>query len=343
MAGAHRIAVLGAGANGAAIGADLAREGLDVTLIEQWPDHTRAMRELGVTVITPEDSVTTEVRVLDLCEVATLRRPFDVVLMLLKAYDSTWGAHLIAPHLADDGLLVGVQNGMTVDAAAAAVGTERTMGAVIEITSSMFDPGVVRRDSGHDRSWFAVGSVSPATSGREEQIAGLLRHSGSVDVVDDILSAKWMKIVSNSTTLVTSALLGLSMREAVDHPAMREVMVASGTEALRAGIAAGHSPLPIFGLAAEDLRETGTIVDTLLDTLMGGFVLPTSRSTVLQDWLKGRRSEARDINGRVVAVAAAHGLDAPVNRAVVELASEIERGEATPGMDHLVRLRRSLP
>ena len=48
-----RIAVLGTGANGAGIGADLIRAGLDVTFIEQWPDHVEAMRSRGIEVKCP--------------------------------------------------------------------------------------------------------------------------------------------------------------------------------------------------------------------------------------------------------------------------------------------------
>ncbi len=49
-----------------------------------------------------------------LCEVATLRRSFDLVLLLVKAYDSRWATALIEPHLAPDGLVVGLQNGLVV-------------------------------------------------------------------------------------------------------------------------------------------------------------------------------------------------------------------------------------
>src|SRR5262245_21457333 len=120
-----RIAVLGAGANGAAIGADLTRAGLDVTLIEQWPAHVEAMRENGIRAELPDDVQTTPVRVLHLCEVAELREPFDLVLLLVKAYDSPWAARLIEPALAPDGLLIGLQNGMSAAAIAEAVGPAR--------------------------------------------------------------------------------------------------------------------------------------------------------------------------------------------------------------------------
>src|SRR3546814_8310812 len=92
----------------------------------------------------------------------------------------------------------------------------------------MVDPGVIERNSGPDRSWFALGSIDASTRGREEDVAALLRHTGTVDIVDDIRSAKWMKLVSNSTTLVTTAILGLPMLEAVAQPGMRELMLRSG-------------------------------------------------------------------------------------------------------------------
>lgn len=45
------IAVLGTGANGATIAADLTRAGHDVVLIDQWPAHVEAMRANGVTQV----------------------------------------------------------------------------------------------------------------------------------------------------------------------------------------------------------------------------------------------------------------------------------------------------
>jgi 2-dehydropantoate 2-reductase len=336
---AQKIAVLGSGANGASIGADLTAAGLDVTLIEQWPAHVEAMRASGLTIEMPDHSLHVEPRTLHLCEVATLRERFDIVLMLMKAYDSRWAAELIAPYLADDGILAGVQNGMTTDTIADVVGAPRTMGTVIEISSTMYDPGVVRRHSDPSRSWFAVGSIDPSTEHRREDVAALLRHSGTVEVVGDIRATKWMKIISNATVLVPTAIVGLSMAEAIDHPGMREVMVRAGSEARDVGAALGHPLLPIFGLTPDDVAQSSSVVDTLLDKLYSAFVLPGATTTVLQDWTKGRHSEVDDINGEVVRAGALRGVPTPVNAAVVDVAHRIERGEIAPGTDNLEVLR----
>lgn len=334
-----KIAVLGSGANGASIGADLTRAGHDVVLIDQWPAHVEVMRRNGLRIEMPGETLELPVRAFHLCDVCTFTEKFDIVLLLMKAYDTRWACQLIAPYLKKDGLLAGVQNGMTTDIVAEVVGPERTVGCVIEISSMMFDPGIVMRHSPPSRSWFAVGSIDPATRGREEEIGNLLRHSGALEIVDDIRATKWMKLVSNATTLVSTALLGLPMQEAASLPGMRELMVRSGQEALDIGAELGHPVLPIFGLTADDMRQSNRLVEMLLDTLLAGFVLPETKTTVLQDWIKGRHSEVNDLNGLVAAEATRIGNRAPVNAAITEIALRIERGEIEPGPANLALLQ----
>ncbi|CAN5131762.1 ketopantoate reductase family protein [soil metagenome] len=328
--GDPRIAVLGAGANGASIGADLTAAGQDVVLIEQWPAHVERMRADGVRIISPEGELHVRPRTLHLCEVAELKQQFDVVLMLMKAYDSRWATQLVEPYLAPDGLMVGVQNGMTAQTIEDVVGADRTMGAVIECSATMDQPGVVQRHTGVARSWFAVGALAGGPADRAEEIAALLRHSGTVQQFDDIQAAKWMKLVSNSTLLVTSAILGLPMLDALQAPGFRDVMVAAGNETLAVGRALGHPILPIFGLTPEEIADPSAVVDIMTDKLFAGFVVPGATTTVLQDWEKGRHSEVDDLNGHVAAEGRALGIATPVNAAVTGLAHRIERGEVKP-------------
>jgi len=334
-----KIAVLGSGANGASIGADLTRDGVDVTLIEQWPSHVEAMRANGLTIDMAEGALHVQPRTLHLCEVAELKHSFDVVLLLMKAYDTRWACQLIEPYLAADGVIAGVQNGMSTDTIAEVVGAHRTMGTVIEISSTMYEPGIVHRHSGPSRSWFAVGATDPAAAHHEQRVADLLAHSGTVARVDDIRATKWMKLVSNSTVLVTTAILGAPMLDAISVPGMRELMIRAGQEALDTGRALGYPILPIFGLLPAEVEKPETVVETLLDKLYAGFVLPGATTTVLQDWTKGRHSEVDDLNGEVVRSGARVGVATPVNSAIVEVAHRIERGELAPGPDSIAVLQ----
>lgn len=338
-----KIAVLGAGANGASVGADLELAGADVVLIEQWPAHVEKIRADGVAILTPEGDYRARPRILHLCQVAELREQFDVVLMLMKAYDSAWAAQLVAPYLKPDGLMAGVQNGMTARVIERVVGPERTIGTVIECSATLDEPGIVHRHTPVSKSWYAVGALPDGPVGREEEIAALLRHSGTVARFDDIESAKWMKLVSNCTLLVTSAILGLPMLDSIRTPGYRDVMVAAGNEALAVGLALGHQILPIFGLTADEIADRGAVVDTMTDRLFAGFVVPGATTTVAQDWRRGRHSEVDDINGHAAAKGREVGIATPVNDAIIALAHRIERGELRPEVGHLDAMLSAVP
>jgi 2-dehydropantoate 2-reductase len=323
----QKIAVLGTGANGAGIAADLVRAGRDVTLIEQWPEHVEAMRSNGIRVEMPQETQTTDVRAMQLCEVATLREQFDLVLVLVKAYDTRWACELIKPHLRPDGVAVGVQNGMTIDPMIEILGRERTLGSVIEVSSAMFTPGVVERHSPPSASWFALGGVQPDVHARAPEVAEVLSAAGTVEIVDDIRSAKWMKLVVNAAELVLSAILNLSMLDTVRVPGMHEFMLRAGGEAIRTAVTLGHQVVPIFGLTDVDPSDHEAFVRTTLDAVFTMFSLPHTRTTVLHDWLKGRRSEVDEINGLVVREQTRLGGECTANARIVETAHRIERGE----------------
>lgn len=334
-----KIAILGSGANGTAIGVDLIRAGLDVTLIDQWPAHVEALRAKGARIEMPDETIEQAVNAYHLCDVATFTEPFDIVLMLFKAYDTPWAARLIEPYLAADGMVVGVQNGMSYEAIAEAVGVERAMACVIEVASELHEPGIVKRSSPPDGgSWFAIGSADPATAGREPEIAEVLGHAGVVEISDDILAAKWMKLVSNAMTLATTALVGLPIDEAVALPGMREVMLKAGGEALAAGEVRGHPVVPIFGLKPEDMENTNQLLELLHEKLMS-FTRPNTLTTVLMDHNKNRMSETNDVNGAVHDTLTGRGMTAPANAAIVEITERIRRGELEPAPEILNLLR----
>jgi 2-dehydropantoate 2-reductase len=328
MPDAPHIAVLGTGANGASIGSDLVRAGHDVTFVEQWPAHVEAIRADGIRVEEPTGVTVTPVEhVMHVCEVATVRRPFDLVYLVTKAYDTRWSVELIKPVLAADGMVVSLQNGMTTADVASIVGPERAIGSVIEIAANMFDPGVVQRQTPRAGTWFGMGSPDGSAAGKVGMAAEILRSAGRVDEVDDVLSAKWMKLVGNAAEFLTTAIVDLPMVEGLRIPGIRELADAAGHEALEVGLARGHEIVPIFGSEELAMHGPDTYAAAVLDAILEGWSLPDTRVALLQDWMKGRRGEGDDINGLVVREAARLGLDAPVNAVLMDFSDRIERGE----------------
>ncbi len=336
-----RIAFLGTGAQGASIAADFALASLDVTFIDQWPDHIEAIRRNGITVNLPTRTINAKVNALHLCQIAEVKGHFDLVFLVVKAYDTKWACEMIKPVLAADGLIVGLQNGMTHEDIATILGRERTIGAVIEIASNMWVPGVTNRQNDHEESWFALGALDPKTQPRVEGVAKILRHSGRVEVMDDIHSAKWMKLVVNAAELIPSAIVNLPLNDAARFPGMLEVMRLAGYEAMQAALADGAQIIPIIGMPPITTNHPERYVDQIFDEVLKTFSRPDTLVTSLQDWKKGRRAEVQEVNGWVVDMLAKHGRKSPMNQLVVEMGFEIESGKKQPAVDNAHQLIRA--
>lgn len=326
-----KIAVLGAGANGSCIGAALVEAGLDVVFIDQWPAQVEQLRADGLR-ITVQDKEThlQSVRAYHLCDVCTLATQFDVVLLAVKAYDTAWACEFIKPYLAPNGLVLGMQNAMTAETIRAVVGAQHTIGCVVELASEIFTPGIVKRNTPPAKTWIGIGSLDAATDDRLPAIQTMLSHVGRVEIKANILSAKWSKLVINSMSLGTSALLGTHLGEAVKVPGMRELMIAIGEEAMRIGAELGYSLEPIFGLTADDFAKSNRPMELLFDKLSRDIGPARGRNTVLQDLIKGRRSEISMINGLIVAEGRKRGVATPANARIDEIVARIENGELQP-------------
>lgn len=320
-----KIAVLGTGANGSCIAADLIHAGHDVTMIDQWPAHVEAMKTNGLQVSLPEEDLHLAVDAQHICDLCSLNRVFDVVFIVFKAYDTRWAAELIKPYLAEDALVVGAQNGMTADDIAEIVGPDRTIGCVVELASQMFEPGKITRSTPRTGSWFGLGALDPSMEARIPEIEALLKTVGKVSLNENIQSAKWMKLVVNAMVM-GQTLLGLNGIAAVKLPGMRDIMLKCGEEALHAGQSQGHTIEPIFGLTREDVEGSNRVLELLLDKVLKD-VGPTAIDMVRQDHIKGRYSEVDLINGAVIEENAKRGKASPANEMVVALTKRIHAGE----------------
>jgi len=329
-----KIAFVGTGAQGASIGADFALAGYDVTFIEQWPAHVDAIREKGITVNLPARVINARVPIFHFCQVAEIKHCFDLIFLVVKAYDTKWVTQMAAPILAKDGFLIGLQNGMTHLDIASVVGPERTIGAVIEIASNMFVPGVTNRQNDQEESWFALGAVDPAQQHRVENVAQILRCTGRVEVTNDIKSCKWMKLVVNAAELIPSAILNLPLADAARTPGFLEVMRRAGYEAMQAALLDGAQIIPIIGLPPITTNHPERYVDRIFDEVLTTFSRPDTLTTSLQDWRKGRRAEIREVNGHAIDVLRQSGIDAPVNERVVKMALDIENGSLDASPDN---------
>ena len=178
---APKIAVFGTGANGSCIAASMIDAGHDVTMIDQWPEHVDTMRRNGLTISMPEQELHVKVRAHHLCDVCTFQEPFDVVLLAVKAYDTRWACEMIKPHVAESGMVIGMQNCMVAGIIREVIGPERSIACVLELSSEMFTPGQVKRNTPPKKTWIGLGLLEggPAHRGGARGHRGVRRGFGA--------------------------------------------------------------------------------------------------------------------------------------------------------------------
>ena len=342
-----RIAVLSSGANGSCIAADLTMAGLDVSMIDQWADHIDYMRTEKLRIVTDEDEYIVKVKAYHISDVCSLNQKFDIVFLTSTAYDSRWLTEFICPYLGEDGVLVAVQNCMTAEMIGEIVGLERTLGCVVEFASQLFEPGQVKRSTPKEKTWFGLGAFDELHQHRVTEIMEVLSFAGNVEVVPDIISAKWMKLIVNSMTMALKAILGMTNEQVFYSNGKdfadraRELFLRSGEEALVAGQLLGHKVVPIFGLKPYDVENTNNLLETLLDKIVSD-VGPTAINTVLQDHMKGRYSEIDMINGLVSTESKKNGKNTPVTDIIVDLTHQIHSGNLEPDKKNIELINQRL-
>ncbi|MDA0655012.1 MAG: NAD(P)-binding domain-containing protein [Proteobacteria bacterium] len=322
-----KIAVIGCGAIGGSVSADLAEAGLDVTVIDQWPEQVETVRTDGLRVTMPDREVHVKLNAIHLHQLASIVPSFDIVFLIVKSYDTRWLVELIKPYLKEDGVVVGLQNGMNNDAIASIVGRERTIGSVVELSAEIYEPGILQRDTPRNGTWFALGELDGSITPRLKEIKSIMDNVARIDISEHIEDAKWTKLIANTMTMGPYGLFGLKNWVAKDLPGMMDISVALGRESMAVGKALGYEVQPVFGLTAEEFSgSSNEILVTAITTLMG-HVGRNGTTAPLHDHIKGRKSEMDLISGLVTRNGKEHGIRTPCNDAIVEIDRQINEGE----------------
>jgi 2-dehydropantoate 2-reductase len=252
-----RIAILGAGAIGAYVGAMLARGGADVWLIARGP-HGETMRRDGVRVISDGDDFTVRPPVTDdPSEVGEV----DAVFLGLKAQQYADAGPMLEPLLAPATTVVSAQNGIpwwyfykhggpfdgrrieSVDpggAVSAAIPPWRAVGCVVYASTELDAPGVVRHIEGVR---FPIGEPDGRPSERSAAFSQAMRAAGlKAPVLTRIREHIWLKLMGNAVFNPLSALAHATMAEISEFGPTRETAARVMTEIAQIARALGCEP-----------------------------------------------------------------------------------------------------
>jgi 2-dehydropantoate 2-reductase len=298
-----RYVVLGCGAIGGTVAAGLARDGHDVIVSDADPAVVSAVNAAGLRIEGPVEAFTAHPRAV---------RPADLperidgpVLLAVKAHHTEAAAAVLTARLHGDGFVVSLQNGLTSDVLASAVGPERVVEAVVNFGADVLEPGVVLRGN---RATFMIGELDGRPS---ERVAALAADIADARATTDVLRYAWAK-EAYGATLFATAVSDLPIYAVFEDPAYRPLLTSVATEVLAQ---APVVPLPLDGFDPADLAGS---LDRLADFNRHS---AKTHSGIYRDLaIRHRPTEVRAILGP---------LRGFLLRRIEELIEAIERGERT--------------
>jgi 2-dehydropantoate 2-reductase len=313
------ILIAGAGAIGSIIGGILHAAGHDVTLLGRRA-HLEAIARDGLRVSGLLGARTvTGMTLAD--DPARLTRRFGVIFCCVKSYDTKMIAAALGEHLADDGVIVSMQNGLgNIEALIDRFGRRRVLGARVIFGAEIPAPG-----SAHVTVFAQPVAIGPAPGLHREDsgalesravaIARMLDAAGIPAVgVGDIMPILWTKILYNVALNPLGAILKLHYGALADDPDLRPIMDRAIEEAF--AVARALEVAMPFASSGEYLK---VFYEQLIPATFN------HRPTMLHDLHVRGHTEIDALNGKVVELAERFGLDASTNLMLTRLVRAAER------------------
>jgi 2-dehydropantoate 2-reductase len=314
-----RVAVVGAGAIGAYVGASLARAGTDVHLIARGA-QLEALREKGVQVRSPRGDFHAHPPATD---DASDVGPVDFIFLGLKANSYASAGPLLEPLMKDETAVIAGQNGIpwwyfhglkgpyegrrieSVDpggSVSAVIPPERAIGCVVYAGTELGEPGVVHHLEG---TRFSIGEPDGTISDRCRQFSQAMIDGGLKCPVEAQLRDEiWVKLMGNVSFNPLSALTRATLAGMCRHPPTRELVAMMMAETLEIAQAVGAEPSV-----------------SIERRLAGAERVGEHKPSTLQDLEAGKPLELAALIDAVVELADLTGVEAPCLRAVAAASS----------------------
>jgi 2-dehydropantoate 2-reductase len=328
---AARVAILGAGSVGCFIGGCWQAAGVPVTFI----GRETIARDIAWNGLTVSDYSGWQVELseVDYRTDAAALGEADIIALTVKSGATAEAAEQIAEHARDGASVVSFQNGIrNFDL------LEEALGHRFEVARGLVSYNVAYLGEGRFHKGVA-GVLWSEDSSRIRTLAACIGDGPArLCLSNDMLGLAWGKLLINLNNAV-SALSGRTLLEELKQRDYRRVVAASQREGLSLLQAARIEPAKVGAVGP---RVLPWVIDSP-DWLFGSILLKKwkidarARSSMADDLAAGRKTEIDYINGELVGLAEKLGMDAPINRKIVELIRAAESGAAPLGPAELRR------
>lgn len=325
-----RILVWGAGAIGGTIGAHAAREGHDVTFVDNDAEHVAAIQQHGLRITGPIANFTVKTPAFT---PQAITGTWDTVFLCVKAHHTDAAVAALQPSLAPEGYVVSLQNGLNEHSIRRRIGTERTVGAFVNFGADVLEPGVVHYSG---RGAVLVGELDGRASERVAEVVAVLRCAEpEAKATDNIWGYLWGKM-GYGAMLFATALTDDSIADVLANPQARPTLVALAQEVSAVAQAEGVKQMGFNGYDPAAFSSTGlesAQADSFDAMVAFNRRSAKARSGVWRDLaIRNRKTEVDGQFLPILDMAVQHNIDVPNLINLVSLIHDIEDATRPRGM-----------
>lgn len=329
-----RYAIYGAGSLGTVLGAYITKNGGKIDLINRNKAHVEALNNKGAHITGTVD-MTVPVTALTPDQ---MEGQYDVILLMTKQLQNATVVIQLKDHLAEDGVIVTLQNGLPEPGIAEIVGANRTMGCVVEWGATLSEPGVCVLTSEPDSLSFHMGKMDGISQEQFDMVKELLEKMCPVYEEENLMGARWSKLLINATFSGLGTVVGGTFGSVSENKLPRKVALACMKECIDVGHAAGVEFAPVQGKNITKLFYYKNGFKRAIATLLVPIAMKKHRNiepSMLQDVKHGKPCEIDAINGIVCLWGRKTNVPTPVNDRIVEIIKKFETGELKPQMENI--------
>ena len=331
-----KVAIYGCGAMGTVLGAYLNKNGLEVTLIDNYVDHVNALNEKGARIIgcadlaVPVKAITPD----------QMEGKYDLVFLFTKQTANAEALPHIKKFLNDDSIVCTLQNGVPEYSVDEYIGGNRTVGGTVLWGATFMSPGVseVTQDVTSGDILFDIGEINGGVTERIKKVAEVLEYMGPVTIVENLMGARWSKLLLNSCMSGMSAAMGSVFGDILDNPKASACLSYIASDIINVCEKAKVDLEGVMGMEMVDFGRVDTKENfEKSQNCFRKFYADklTAKASMLQDLEKGKKTEVEMINGFVVDQGKKYGVPTPYNDIVVKIIKGIENKELPLSMDNL--------
>jgi 2-dehydropantoate 2-reductase len=326
---APRILVMGAGGIGGIVAGTLMEIGLPVTAVSTNNLIRAAVDQKGFRIVDEGEE-----RVVRGWVSPAPEGKYELCILATQPPNVEDAARTALTHLAEDALVIVLQNGLCEERVATVVGESRVVGAIVAWGASMPEPGKYERTAA---GGFQIGRLSGAVDDDLKHVAELLEAIGPVTMTENLRGARWSKLALNCAVSALGTIAGERLGPLVRVrryrrlalEAMTECVDVARAEGVKLEKVAGTLDLDWIALSEADRTARLSAGLTAKHALMlaVGLRYRRMRSSMLAAIERHRTPAIDFLNGEVVARGKKHDIATPVNERIVELVWKIAKGE----------------